>query len=200
MGLALSILVGPLLFTLVQTSLDHGIRAGLTVGLGIWISDFFFILASFLGLSHLVRIADWQGFEKVLGTGGGIFLIALGVGALVKKMREQEISPPAGDGFSRFGVYWIRGFLINTVNPFPYFFWISVATGLLAKPGNSGDEWLFYPGVMLVIVLTDSFKVFAAKLIRPYLKPRNLLLFRKISGLALLLFGAGLLVRVWFRL
>lgn len=200
MGLALSILAGPILFALVQTSLDRGARAGLAVGLGIWISDFLFILASFWGLSCLAGITGWQGFERTLGTGGGIFLAAMGLAILVKKTPEVESTPPVGNSLSRFGVFWIKGFMVNTVNPFTFFFWISVATGLLANPERSNDAWLFYPGVMLVIVTTDSFKVLGAKLIRPYLKPRNLVLLRRISGLALLLFGVALLARVWFQL
>lgn len=195
MGLALSILAGPLLFALVQTSLERGLRAGLAVGSGIWVSDLLFIAASYLGLSWLSRVTEWQAFEEALGTGGGVFLIAVGAASILKTVPGPESRPLMGERLNGLGSLWLKGFLINTINPFTVFFWTSVATSLLIE--ESGESWLFYPGVMLVIVATDAFKVLAAKSIRPWLKPRSLLLLRRISGLALLGFGMALIVRVW---
>ncbi len=40
-GLALTLLVGPLVLTLVQTRVTQGVRAGLVEGAGIWTSDLF---------------------------------------------------------------------------------------------------------------------------------------------------------------
>lgn len=196
MGLALSMLAGPLLFALVQTSLERGVRAGLAVGAGIWASDLLFIAASYLGLSWLVRVTQWGAFEEALGTGGGLFLIAVGAATAFKAAPGPEGRSSIGERLGSLGSKWLKGFLINTINPFTVFFWTSVATGLLLQEG--GDSWLFYPGVMLTIVATDSIKVFAAKAIRPRLKPRSLLILRRLSGLALLGFGLALLVRVWF--
>ena len=42
-GVVLSFLVGPIVFTLLQASLERGIKIALSVGLGVWISDFLFI-------------------------------------------------------------------------------------------------------------------------------------------------------------
>lgn len=196
MGLALSILAGPLLFALLQASLERGVRAGIAVGMGIWVSDLLFIAASYLGLTWLVRATEWAAFEEALGTGGGLFLIGTGAATLLQTVPGPESRPLMGERLGSLGAMWLKGFLINTINPFTLFFWTSVATGLLI--GEPGESWLFYPGVMLTIVATDSFKVVAAKAIRPYLKPRNLLLVRRISGLAILGFGLALIARVWF--
>ncbi|MCB9282552.1 MAG: LysE family transporter [Lewinellaceae bacterium] len=197
MGLALSILVGPLLFTLIQTALDRGARAGLVVGLGIWFSDLLFIAASYWALSRLLEITQWERFKEILGTGGGLFLAVVGAAILIQKVPGTESKPAYGERLAGLGPLWLKGFLVNTVNPFTFFFWTSVATGLLTEENKTGDEWLFYLGVMVVLIATDSAKVLAAKWIRPRLKPRLLLLLRRISGLALIAFGVGLLVRVW---
>lgn len=196
MGLALSILVGPILFALVQTSLERGIRAGLAVGLGIWVSDLLFIWATYSGLSYVMHIAEWSAFEETLGTVGGVFLIGVGLAAMLRREPGRESRPVMGSRLAGLGSLGLKGFLVNTFNPFTVFFWISVATSLLLEEGDERG-WLFYPGIMLVIVATDAFKVVAAKAVRPYLKPRNILLVRRISGLAILVFGAALAVRVW---
>ena len=195
MGLALSILVGPLLFALVQTSLEKGARAGLAVGAGIWISDLLFIAATYWGLAWVREATRWEAFEETLGTAGGLFLIGMGLTAILRQAPGAESRPVMGHLWGVLGNSWLKGFLVNTINPFTVFFWTSVATGILAEGEAAG--WWFYLGVMLVIVLTDSAKVIGAKAIRPHLKPRNLLLVRRISGAAIALFGIGLIGRVW---
>lgn len=197
LGLALSILVGPLLFALVQTSLEQGARSGLAVGVGIWISDLLFVAGSYLGLSYLVKITHAEGFEEILGTAGGIFLAGMGLAILLKKTPEMgpKLLPEKRLGY--FGGLWLKGFLINTINPFTVFFWTSVSSGLLGPAEKSEPVWLFYAGVMLVIVATDAVKVLAASKMSPYLKPGKLRLMRRISGMALFAFGLGLLIRVW---
>ena len=197
LGFALSILVGPILFALVQTSLERGARSGLAVGLGIWVSDFLFIAASYWGLSYLAGITRWEGFEETLGTAGGIFLLGMGLAILFKKTPEPDSRLLFGKRLAHLGVYWLKGFMVNTINPFTVFFWTSVSTGLLAEGESNEDAWLFYVGVMLVIMATDSFKVLGARYIRPRLKPRNLMLLRRISGLALMASGLILMARVW---
>lgn len=39
LGLTLTILLGPIFVALTQTGIKHGIRAGISVGTGIWTSD-----------------------------------------------------------------------------------------------------------------------------------------------------------------
>lgn len=197
LGLTLSILAGPLLFALVQTSLEQGARSGIAVGVGIWISDLLFVAGSYLGLSYLLKITHAKGFEEILGTAGGIFLAAMGLAILLKKTPEIRPKHLSESRLGHFGGLWLKGFLINTINPFTVFFWTNVSTGLLKPAERSEPVWLFYAGVMLVIVATDTIKVLAAGKMSPYLKPGKLRLMRRISGLALFAFGLGLLVRVW---
>ncbi|MEN9414305.1 MAG: hypothetical protein RLZ62_609, partial [Bacteroidota bacterium] len=43
LGISLSFMVGPLLFSVVEASIVRGFRAGMAVAAGIWSSDFLFI-------------------------------------------------------------------------------------------------------------------------------------------------------------
>jgi threonine/homoserine/homoserine lactone efflux protein len=90
-----------------------------------------------------------------------------------------------------------KGFLVNTLNPFTFFFWGVIAAGKLAESGFSKNEFfLFFGAILFVIITTDMLKVYLAKVIRKYLKPGNILLVRRISGVAFVIFGIVLMVRV----
>ena len=121
-GLLLSLLAGPILIALVQTTIERGLRAGVLLGLGIWMSDAIFIQLAYFSLAKLQALTSGPWFSATMGTAGGILLIVFGVVAVWKKsgtaapQQKNEVS-----GSSWLG-YWVRGFLINTLNPFTFFF------------------------------------------------------------------------------
>lgn len=194
-GLLLTILLGPILFALLQTGIERGFRAGAMVGLGVWISDMLYILLAYFGVSYLMQAASWPGFELLLGIGGGLILIGSGLATVLSKPPTLGVAPK---GFS--GTYfalWLKGFLINTVNPFTVFFWISVMTTVVAKDDfQRSDAIYFFGGILGTIIITDLLKVLLAKMIRQYLRPVHLMWTRRIAGIALILFGIGLIIRV----
>ena len=197
LGIVLAILVGPILFALIQVGIERGIRAGLTVGLGIWISDFLFIVGTYWGVSSIANIINGKSFQLGMGIAGGIILIIIGLATLLKappKFEETNtLSRSKKDYFSLF----MMGFLINTINPFTISFWTSImVTEVLNNHYTSAQAALFLGSVLFVIVSTDTAKVLLAKLIRPYLKPNYLMMVRRVAGLALILFGIVMMIRV----
>lgn len=198
-GLALSILVGPIFFAIIQAGVEEGVRAGTAVGLGIWISDFLFIFAVYFGLSYIDKIASSESFALIIGVGGSIILAGFGLGTLIT-------APKVGNGpqWSKFEVkkssylsHWTKGFLINTVNPFTFFFWIGIASTVVADGELNKQEALyFFGGILGTIIITDFAKAVLAKRIRQVLRPVHLMWLRRISGGALIVFGVVLLMRV----
>ena len=194
LGLLLTIMVGPILFALIQAGIERGFRAGAMIGLGIWVSDLIFILFAYFGISYLLNILEWQGFELTLGIAGGIVLIFTGIITILNK--PPEIGKSSALSKSYFAL-WMKGFLINTVNPFTVFFWATVMTTIVAKDELNGEHaTFFFSGIMGTIIITDSLKVLLAKAIRQWLKPKHILWTRRISGIALVIFGIALMVRV----
>lgn len=188
LGLGLAILVGPLVFTLIQASLEEGPCAGFAVAAGIWWSDLLFILAVWFGMNTVQQLVSSPWFEPIVGSLGGVILLAVGIGLWRSPVPELNFSGNSVSGQSLFR--WFRtGFLVNTVNPFTFFFWLSVAGGsaLLDQPVQA-DGWL-YLGIFVTILLTDSAKVILAKLIRHRLRQQHILLLRRVSGIVLI--GAG---------
>ena len=61
---------------------------------------------------------------------------------------------------------------------------------------NGQNAAFFFGGILGTVILTDSLKVLLAKAIRRWLKPKHILWTRRISGIALVVFGVVLMVRV----
>lgn len=193
----LALLVGPLLLVLVQAAVERGFRAGMAAAAGIWFSDLLCILAVSIGLARLERLIQGPGFELGLGVGGAILLTAFGLASLLAPApsltaKQQQLASTAS-----YGRLFAKGFLVNTVNPFTIIFWISITGTMVVKRGLPVPAAnVFYLGVMLTILLTDTGKVLLAKRIRRYLQARHIRGIRRVAGLALLVFGGVLLVRV----
>ncbi len=198
MGLALSILVGPILFALVQTSLDRGISSGLIVGLGIWISDMMFIALIFTGFAYIENVVQLPDFEFYGGVIGGVILLAIGIGMMLSNQVDRQMLPRTMKEKTKDGLsLWLKGFLINTINPFTVFFWMGVVSnGLGYEEFTFEAVGLIFVGLMATIIITDSLKVILAARVRKLLSDPMILRLRKISGLALIIFGIALIIRV----
>ena len=197
MGLALAILVGPILFSLIQRSIEQGIKAGLWVAFGIWSSDVLFIVGIMIGVTHIAKMIASPLFEPILGVLGGLVLIGIGVGMFISKpaeKMEQEKGLKILSSEWRLGV---EGFIINTVNPFSVIFWTSMITARSIETDLfSMNSYLFFGSILGTIIITDTLKVVLAKKISTHLQPRHILKMRKISGIALFLFGIVMMIRV----
>ena len=195
-GLALSILVGPILFALIQTSIEQGFRAGWMVGLGIWVSDLLFVLITYFGISLVAEVSNWDGLEFWLGLVGGIILLAFGIGSWFSKPPSVESIENKAIRHSSYFSLWLKGFLINTINPFTFFFWIGVSGILFTERELMPNEAIyFYGGLIGTLVVTDSAKAALAKMIRKWLKPKFILMLRRIVGVLFMIFGIALLAR-----
>lgn len=196
-GLALSMLVGPIFFALVQTGIEEGIKAGTAVGLGIWISDLLFIIVVSWGLTHIEPVAEGSSFAFYVGLAGSLILAGFGLWTLLSRPDIKHYARFKPTRSSSYGMLWLKGFLINTINPFTLLFWIGISSTVVFKSGVGGSQAsLFFMGILGTIVATDLTKVFLAKKIRRVMRPIHFFWLRRISGIALLLFGVGLLVRV----
>ena len=192
-GLILSILVGPIIFTLLQASLERGIKMALTIGIGVWISDLIFISTVFFGLSSISEISSLPNFNFFLGTMGSVVLIAFGIGTLFNDKAIDRSQKVKKNGYA---AHFIKGFLINTINPFTVFFWVAMSTEIIANDANNSQAIVFFGAILSVIIFTDTLKIVLAKQVRKYLTPKHIIKFRKIVGIVLILFGIILIYRV----
>ncbi len=192
LGLILVISVGPVVFTIIKQSLNNGKEGGFSFIAGVWLSDIVLIVVS-NAFSELVT--NVMTYRKILGMTGSIFLIVMGVFyVFFKKIKLQ--SP---DGvllrFSKTDMAKIfsSGFLINTLNPNVFLFWLGTATAFASKY-SFHQRILIFSICLLVNIAADIIKVLMAGKLRKRLTLYNISLINKISGTILIGFGVALLI------
>src|ERR1044071_7075020 len=84
-GIVLALLIGPVFFTLIQTSIERGFWSGFFVAIGVSLSDAFYISLCYLGVYQFFDRGD---FREYLAYFGGGVLLAMGFYYLVIKSRK----------------------------------------------------------------------------------------------------------------
>jgi len=194
LGITLAILLGPIFVTLTQIALEKGARAGIVASTGVWVSDIIIITLCYIFIQRINYLVEDSTFTYWMGLTGGFILIVFGLGAILNKVDIvfDNSSHSANDYLS----FWTKGFLVNTVNPFTFVFWIGVISTYVIKEKIYGlKSFVFFCSIMVVIVFTDTLKVFLAKAIRTKLKQRHFTIFSRIAGAGLIIFGVVLLLR-----
>lgn len=198
LGFTLSVLLGPALFTLIQTSIHRGLKSGIFLAGGIFLSDLSVVYLTYLGALQLIN-------EKnnyfIAGIIGGLILIGFGIYTFLRKVHIDENNNLIKIKVPGPLTYILKGYFLNIMNPFVWFFWISAMVGVSA---NYGDDKhgvaVFFAGTLATILSTDIFKVFLANKLKQYMKPGMLIRVNHIVGILLVFFGIFLIVRVFLQL
>jgi threonine/homoserine/homoserine lactone efflux protein len=192
LGLILVISVGPVIFTIIKQSLNNGREGGFSFIAGVWLSDLFLITISNVFSEWVTHLMVYQ---RLLGITGSVFLIIMGVFyVFFKKITLQN---PEG-GLLKFSKaqmakIFSSGFLINTLNPNVFLFWLGTATAFASK--YSLDERILIFSICLLLnMAADILKVFMAGKLRKRLTLHNISLINKLSGTILIGFGIALLI------
>jgi threonine/homoserine/homoserine lactone efflux protein len=168
LGLLLSMMIGPVFFALMTTSLTHGFQQSAILALGVLVSDLIYVLITYLGVHLLTQIPT---IEKYLGLVGGVILLFFGISFMFKK-----VSPIAGDQViakPKKRKAFFQGFGINGINPFVMLFWLSIASMVSIKNvWGISERTLFYSTLLLTIFGVDLLKAFLAGRLRPFLSPK----------------------------
>lgn len=192
LGLILVISVGPVVFTIIKQSLNNGREGGFSFIAGVWLSDILLIVIS-NAFSELVTHV--MVYRKMLGVTGSLFLIVMGVFYVFFK--KIKLHNPEG-GLLRFSKremakIFSSGFLINTLNPNVFLFWLGTATAFASK--YSFDQRILIFSVCLAVnIASDVIKVLMAGRLRKRLTLHNISLITKVSGTILIGFGVALLI------
>ncbi len=189
LGLGMIVFIGPVFFLLLSISLQLGMRAGVLTALGIVVSDIICVSLCYFGVTSFLYKTDTKIWIVLLG---GAFLILLGVKYLFHpgNFLEEKKDLPSLHHISCF----VKGFLVNFVNPFVFFVWIGVVTYEKGLEASGCNALSYFSGVLLGILSTDLIKVFTARQIKNFLSPLVLHNLYRGSGIILIGFGIRMLL------
>lgn len=197
LGLVLAISVGPVIFTIIKQSLVNGKVGGFCFVAGVWLSDIVLVVVS-NAFSEVVR--SLMVYEKPLGLVGSAFLILLGIFyVFFKRIKLQGTSEEPTVRFRKRDMAKIfsSGFLINTLNPNVFIFWLATATNFAIKY-SFNERMIIFTVCLLLNIAADTFKVLMAGKLRSRLTLHNISVINKISGTLLIGFGIALLLGTIF--
>jgi threonine/homoserine/homoserine lactone efflux protein len=192
-GIILAFMVGPVFFTLIETSITKGFKAGLFFDLGALTADIIFVLIALYGTSKILeKVRDDPGLLIF----GGVILIAYGVisyirtsKSLVKIVREHYAVNVKKD----LGGLFLKGFLLNFVNFGVLAGWIGTIIMANALTSSTHGVKLFLVTVLASFFLTDLLKISLAKKLKKRLTPRLIFKTKKWVSIIIIAFGVLLL-------
>jgi len=192
-GVVLAFLIGPVFFTLIQTSIERGFWSGVFVAIGISLSDSLYIFVSYLGL---IQFLDAERFRHYLAYGGGIILLSFGLYYLfIKSKKLTNYNPEHVKTRNRFRLI-AKGFIINGLSPMVLFFWIAtvgVATAQLGYDTNK-EASIFFGSIVGTVFCTDLIKAKLADKLRLIITPRVIKVMNIILGIVLVVFAGRLIL------
>lgn len=190
-GIALALLIGPVFFTILQTSIERGFLSGLLVSVGVSISDALYILLCYMGLNQFLNNSN---AEVYLAYAGGFILFCFGFYYLFIKSRKPLAYRTVNIKISNPYRLVAKGFIINGLSPMVLIFWlgmVSVATGEFGY--TASNAVIFFGSVVATVFATDLLKAKLADKLRQVLTHRVIRWLNIVLGLVMVLFGGRLL-------
>ena len=191
-GFILAFALGPVFFTLIETSITKGFKAGLFFNLGAFTADIIFIVFVYYSTEGILQ--KLQNDPNLIIFGGAI-LVIFGVISYIRtaksfiKIVREHYSVNVKTNLT--GLFF-KGFLLNFVNFGVLAGWI--ATMIMANTLTSSKQGvvLFLATVLITFFTTDLLKIALAKKLRSKLTPR--FIFKTKKWVSILIVGFGLLL------
>jgi threonine/homoserine/homoserine lactone efflux protein len=196
-GVILSLMIGPAFFLLLETSIKKGVRAALAFDLGIFLSDLFYIVIAYIFYGEVSKLVSGKHTELLKGISGGLFII-FGIISFFKKsiIKSQEDIDNSINTSKDYFIKFLKGLMLNLVNPMVIFYWFSV---MALGTEHGADSWIdniLFIGVLLITFFSiDVLKIMGAKKLRPFITDQLLGSLNRITGAILFLFGVVLLLQ-----
>lgn len=195
-GFILSIMIGPVFFVLLETSIKKGVRAAIAFDIGVLLSDVIYILIAYIFYSEVQALTEGSKSEWLKMIGGILFLI-YGTLNFFKKSTPIEVDE-LGNIVKLKGEYrtlLLKGFVLNLANPLVIFYWFMVMTSAEKSTGTAATPVLFYVSIILAtFFLIDVLKITAAKSLRPLMTPALLKGLNQLIGIVFVGFGLFLII------
>lgn len=195
-GFALSFMIGPVFFMLIQTSILKGARAAIAFNIGVILGDVAFIVIAYYGSRSLLeRIKD----DPRLFFIGGLILVVYGAITYLDKSSKKEaeaqtsINLPVNNNYLKL---MLKGFFLNFINVGVLALWL----GLIVVIGPTLDmnpTSIFYYFTIIIVsyFVTDLGKIVLAKQLKSKMTPIVVYRLKRIMGILLIVCGVVLMLK-----
>ena len=191
-GIVLAFLIGPVFFTILQTSIERGFSSGALVAVGVSLSDAFYIAISYLGVYQLF---DQGGFNEYLGYFGGIVLLIFG--AYYVFIKSRKLAQASAEKIRARNPWKLvaKGFIINGLSPMVLIFWLGTVGIATTKFGYATPHKAipYFASIVSTVFVTDVLKAKLADRLRRLLTPDFIRRLNLVLGFVLLVFGIRLI-------
>jgi len=126
LGLSAGFAPGPLLTLVISETLQHGVKSGVKVALAPIITDLPIVI---LTLFILAKLSNFHSVLGIISLIGGFVILFMGYESIRTKKVELNLQEARPKSLA-------KGILVNTLNPHPYIFWLSVGAPILTKAMN----------------------------------------------------------------
>jgi threonine/homoserine/homoserine lactone efflux protein len=197
LGFTLAVMLGPAMFTLIQTSIHRGMYRGVLLAAGIFLSDLALVFLCFMGA---VQVFGNDRNYLMFGIIGGSILVVFGIVTFMRKINVTADNTLIDVKMPGPLTYIFKGFFLNFANPFVWIFWVSVMVTVTTSHSSDQKATIaFFVGTLFTIFLTDIVKVIVASRLKRYLQPKVLIKVNHAVGILLVAFGIYLVVRTFIN-
>jgi len=197
-GIILSFTIGPVFFTVLETSISKGIKAAIFLDIGVVISDLVFFVIAFFGTSSLLSsIEENTNSWYFLG---GVLLVAYGGASFIKilqeKNKKEDKKGASLDDAPNFLKLATKGFLLNIINVVVLFYWVGII--LYFGPQLEMEKHkiiLFFTVIITTYFTIDLGKIYLAQQLKTRLTDNVIKAIKIIVNLFIVICGLFLLFK-----
>jgi len=178
------VLIGPVFFLLLETSVSRGWKAAITLNLGVITADILCIFIAYFGSKDLALAIQNNPSIYIFG---GFFIVIYGVIMFITKpnlkMRNVNI---VNRNYLR---TFMNGFLLNILNIGVIVFWFFIVSTVVIQYPKTEDTFLYMGIVLATFFGIDLGKIFLAQKVKESFTMRRIFYLKKTIGFILIIFG-----------
>lgn len=182
-----SVMLGTVFFSIIQNSIDNGLKSGIFISLGVIVSDIILISIAYFNAN---LIPETGAVDIIVRIAGCALLVFMGMFSIIKK--RSVLYPDTKE--VPFYLHMANGFLLNSLNPGNFFQWIVVSAYAKNTWEFDGETmFVFYAFALLAIFFTESVIAIASSLLKKFINEKVFNAINIITGIIFVALGVWLL-------
>ncbi|MFV0237160.1 MAG: LysE family translocator [Flavobacteriales bacterium] len=185
------VLIGPVFFLMIETSITKGIRAALALDLGVIVADLVYIFVCYYGSKEVSKYLTAHPESLAIG---GLVILVFGLFQVISK-GNLHFKNNVHVGSNYLSMFF-KGFILNFVNIGILIFWL--ATVIIVNASYHHEIYkitTFFSVLLGVFLAIDILKIFLARKFKDHLTDQMIYKLKKVIGSILVIIGVYLIFR-----